>query len=171
MGIHFGNEFWPHVVGCYRRIRLPKFVPKTDAHQSIPFVFHRWHRPRYGANPFGCGVGEPAHPKEQLYGATAGPFESFKLPLNFPGQRNQLANLLTSTMTGQATRGTRATAISNPPSAKLRYPVFFVRLVFKQQIESQRHVGQCLWTCSTLVSCWVIRGSTLLAMAFASPMP
>ena len=48
---------------------------------------------------------------------------------------------------------------------------FFVRLVFKQQIESQRHVGQFLWTCSTLESCWVIRGSTLLAMAFASPMP
>ena len=65
----------------------------------------------------------------------------------------------------------RAGAISNPPSAKLRYPVFFVRLVFKQQIESQRRVGQFLWTCSTLESCWVIRGSTLLAMAFASPMP
>ena len=31
--------------------------------------------------------------------------------------------------------------------------------------------GQFLWTCSTLESCWVIRGSTLLAMAFASPMP
>ena len=148
---------------------ISKFVPKTDA--RLIHVFHHWHRPRYGANPFGCVVGELTHPKEQLYGATAGPFESFKPPLNFPWHRNQHANLLTPTMTGQEGRGTRATEISKRPSAKLRYP-FFVTTAFKQQIESQSILAYMfLWTCPTLASFWVIRGNILLAMAFASPVP
>ena len=76
-------------------------------------------QPRYGGRAFGCEDGVAAPQREPLYGAIAKESENSRLLQNTRRLPIRPANLLTFTMTRQGERGTRATVISNSPSAKL----------------------------------------------------